>query len=284
MKAAVILLFSTIFPGIVALAATQPDSAVIYFHQGKWAVDGAYEHNQARLDSLVEIMHSDSTRRITQVRVVGAASPEGSVGINRRLSYHRAMQIFDYVNYDASMPDSVVKFDFIGRDWTGLYREVEMDTEVPYRSEVLQLLSDIIKSISGGQPDGTTNLVKLQQLRAGVPYRYLYIHQFPQLRASHLYVSYRLQLPSLDLLPGNTAEVEWKMIEPEIPSLTVTPVKKNKPFYMALKTNMLYDAALLPNIGAEFILARIGRLRPIGCMPGGIRTVVIAIGEPMVAM
>ncbi|MDE6270392.1 MAG: DUF3575 domain-containing protein, partial [Muribaculaceae bacterium] len=29
-----------------------------------------------------------------------------------------------------------------------------------------------------------------------------------------------------------------------------------KPFYMALKTNMLYDALLLPNVGAEFYVGR----------------------------
>ena len=29
-----------------------------------------------------------------------------------------------------------------------------------------------------------------------------------------------------------------------------------KPFYMSLKTNLLYDVALVPNIGAEFYLGR----------------------------
>lgn len=32
--------------------------------------------------------------------------------------------------------------------------------------------------------------------------------------------------------------------------------KAPKPFYMAVKTNMLYDAALIPNLGAEFYLGR----------------------------
>lgn len=256
MKAAVILLFSAIFSGIAARAASQSDSTVIYFHQGKWTVDNDYEHNRARLDSLVDIMDADSTRRIEQVRVVGGASPEGSVAINRRLSYLRARQIFDRVNVDAAMPDSVVKFDFIGRDWEGLYSEVLRDTAVPYRSEVLQLVGDIEESINSGTPDGRNNLLRLQQLRSGVPYRYLYLHQFPRLRASRLYVSYQIPKPSLDLLPGRVALIEWQEIEPAMPVMSVATVQQHKPFYMALKTNMLYDAALLPNIGAEFYIGK----------------------------
>ena len=31
---------------------------------------------------------------------------------------------------------------------------------------------------------------------------------------------------------------------------------ERKPFYMALKTNLLYDAALVPNLGAEFYVGR----------------------------
>lgn len=35
----------------------------------------------------------------------------------------------------------------------------------------------------------------------------------------------------------------------------IAPVKK-RPFYMAVKTNMLYDALLVPNIGVEFCLGK----------------------------
>ena len=41
-----------------------------------------------------------------------------------------------------------------------------------------------------------------------------------------------------------------------MPNLIFAPLPVKKPFYMALKTNLLYDAAALPNIGAEFYLGK----------------------------
>ena len=47
---------------------------------------------------------------------------------------------------------------------------------------------------------------------------------------------------------------------------------------MAVKTNMLYDALLVPNIGVEAYLGRIGVWQPTGCMPGGKPTGDTGIG------
>lgn len=33
-------------------------------------------------------------------------------------------------------------------------------------------------------------------------------------------------------------------------------VKMNKPLYMAIRTNMIYDALLIPNLGVEFDLVK----------------------------
>lgn len=33
-------------------------------------------------------------------------------------------------------------------------------------------------------------------------------------------------------------------------------VKMNKPFYMDIRTNMIYDALLIPNVGVEFDLGK----------------------------
>ena len=47
--------------------------------------------------------------------------------------------------------------------------------------------------------------------------------------------------------------------EPEPAPVAETPSVR-KPFYMALKTNMLYDAALVPNAGVEFHIALLFRI------------------------
>lgn len=40
-------------------------------------------------------------------------------------------------------------------------------------------------------------------------------------------------------------------VKQEIDSVTM-----NKPFYMAIRTNMIYDALLIPNVGMEFYLGK----------------------------
>lgn len=69
---------------------------------------------------------------------------------------------------------------------------------------------------------------------------------------------------------GTMSVVDTVYIDPPKPVAVVEPepepepvveekpvvVKERKPFHMALKTNLLYDAALVPNIGIEFHLGR----------------------------
>lgn len=47
-----------------------------------------------------------------------------------------------------------------------------------------------------------------------------------------------------------------KKYEVEVVQDPATPIKEKKPFYMAVKNNMLYDAAIVPNVGAEFYLGK----------------------------
>lgn len=61
-------------------------------------------------------------------------------------------------------------------------------------------------------------------------------------------------------------------------------VKMNKPFNMDIRTNIIYDALLIPNVGVEFDLGKRGRLPPTPCMAGGTTTAAIGTGEPTVEM
>lgn len=57
-------------------------------------------------------------------------------------------------------------------------------------------------------------------------------------------------------------------------------VKMNKPFNMDIRTNIIYDALLIPNVGGNSTSARDGRLPPTPCMAGGTTTAAIGTGEP----
>lgn len=58
----------------------------------------------------------------------------------------------------------------------------------------------------------------------------------------------------------------------------------NKPFYMAIRTNMIYDALLIPNLGVEFDLGKRWTVAANAMYGWGTTTAAIGIGEPMVEM
>ena len=174
--------------GCCSLASAQEvkDSVKIHFHTGKYYLDMDLGENRAALEGIknkLQMMIGDSVYyRLRKVLVVGGASPEGSIPLNKRLSERRAATLFDYLSQYDTFPDSVKHTLFIGRDWEGLKHLVKLDDKVPYREEVLELLDKIAANASAtGKDDGVW---RLRSLRGGKPYKYMYRNLFPALRAS----------------------------------------------------------------------------------------------------
>ena len=159
--------------------------------------------------------------------------------------------MFDYLSNYVYLPDSLMTAEFLGRNWRGLLRQVEHAPEVPYREEVLELLRDICNQ----NDDTDSSLERLMQLRKGEPYRYLYRNFFPDLRASQVQFRYKPVRPDIlhDTVYINMTDTLWLR---DTVYVKVPVEAEKRPFYMAVKTNMLYDAALVPNIGVEFHLGK----------------------------
>lgn len=259
-------------------------SATIHFRQSQSDIDLNLDGNRERLDKLIRdlkaITDQDSTYILNLLRVTGSSSLEGSEQFNRQLSERRAQSLFKYISEHVSYPDSITEFEYLGRNWPGLYHLVATDRSVPYQGEVLALLR---KAFTTDLSTAESNrlLQRLKTLRGGVPYAYMYRNIFPALRYSDIYVEYskRIHQEIADLVnltidsdeaslrdsvPAENVVTEFVGIE-EIPtdSLTIVtadtlalPSETKKPFYMDLRTNMLYDIAAVPNIGAEFYLGK----------------------------
>lgn len=220
------------------------DSVKIYFHQGKHKLEPDFKTNRQTLDRI-----DRSVFRLKKVEVVGGASPEGSVPLNKRLSEKRAQVLFDYLSRYGNLSDSSKITRFLGRDWQGLLRLVKSDPEVPYQQESVALIEEIIRMEQDGvKPDPFWRLVKFRQ---GKPYRYMYYYLFPELRASQVLLLH-WEVPKPVEPPPFTLMAD----RPDFHSLQRLPaqpeVSRRKPLYWALKTNALYDLVLVPNIGAEF--------------------------------
>ena len=253
------------------------DSVKIFFRQGKINLDPTLSDNQWALNRIADTLRSnyaDSACQLRKILVVGAASPEGPPGINRWLSEKRADVLFNHLSQYATLPDSLKSSRFIGPDWMGLLKLAKHDPLLPFREETLSLLSQIAGEAEAGigtqsnrqgsqQGRIRSQLERIRSLRGGIPYQYMYKKYFPSLRASQLFLWYdKVYKP---LIPSSMPE--WKIVKLSVDTtitsdsihiepILIEPGQPRKLHYVALRTNMLYDALLMPNIGCEMYLGK----------------------------
>lgn len=246
----ILLLFLLLYGGIAAAQETC-DSVRVYFRQGQSELDMSFGNNRDALESVLKRLWEKrgDTLRLDRVVFVGGASPEGSAARNNYLSEQRAKALFDYLSRYVSLPDSVMTAEFLGRNWQGLLRLAENTPEIPYKEEVLELLREICEQ----EDDTGEPLARLMRLRGGEPYRYMYRNLFPELRVSQVQFRYKPVRPTVLCDTVYVRDTVWLR---DTVYIEVPVEAEKKPFYMALKTNMLYDAALVPNIGVEFYLGK----------------------------
>ncbi|MBD5237020.1 MAG: DUF3575 domain-containing protein [Bacteroidales bacterium] len=247
----------------VSKAEERQDTINILFHQGKYNIDSKLFENRkslSRLDSLKDV----SNLKLRHIDITGAASPEGSVPLNYTLSDKRTEEVLNILigkKGKSSLSNINITSNFIGRDWKGLLLMVKRDPDVPYKSETIGLLESIITETQSNpdkeEYESEHNLEKLKSLRDGEPYAYLYCHTFPLLRKTQVLLNYHI-LPTFDG-EGVIPYLEVGKINP-IQNYAFCPIpaqkKEGKNFYMAIKTNLLYDAAALPSLSAEFYLGK----------------------------
>lgn len=253
------------------------DSVKIFFRQGKINLDPTLSDNQRALNRIADTLRSnyaDSTYQLRKILVVGAASPEGPPGINRWLSEKRADVLFNHLSQYATLPDSLKSSRFIGPDWMGLLKLAKNDPLLPFREETLSLLSQIAGEAEAGigtqsNRQGSqlgqirSQLERIRSLRGGIPYQYMYKKYFPSLRASQLFLWYNRAYKPLIPSPMPEWEIVKLSVDTTITSdsihigpILIEPGQPRKLHYVALRTNMLYDALLMPNIGCEMYLGK----------------------------
>ena len=262
-----ILLTVALFALTTAMAQDLEDSIKVHYRLEESKLDLSYKNNGITLDSLARILNirnADTTNILQQVYIIGRASPEGNWDFNYRLSQKRAASMLEHLNKITEIPDSLITSKHIVQDWNLLLYLVERDSAVPYQNEVIELIRQYKGEETNAAPN-TTLFNKLRSFKNGVPYRYIYKNLFPELRISTVVVAYNREPEPIVEEPEPEPEPDTVIVEPVIPDTIVTdtvaeiqqPIeveKERKPLYMALKTNLLYDVALVPNIGAEYYI------------------------------
>ena len=237
----------------------------VYYRRGFSVLEDSLRDNGVRLTSFADrlrALQQDTSRCIRQVRIVSGTSPEGTAKANRRLAYNRSERIRQYLN--RHFPSWNLSFDIRSEaeDWSGLAALVAA-SDMPARDEVLDILHNTPVWVfeNGRIVDGRKR--QLGMLQGGRPWRYMEERFFPELRRSKVRVVYEnIATPAPEPAPAvpepaqETARPKDPVAEPAPAAVGKPAAADRKPFYMALKTNLLFDAALIPNLGAEFYVGR----------------------------
>ena len=237
----------------------------IGFPVGNSTLDTAFGDNSARLSEVVSFLESvrkDNTVELTGVSFCGYASPDGSGSLNRKLAKKRRDALERYVRERVSIPDSVViRFDSVIA-WERLAELAEV-SDMPHKEEAVGVLRNVPEytyNSKGVLIDSRKK--RLMELQYGRTWNYMNDHFFAQVRnASVILITVR-QKPVVKEEP---VVEETPVVTPPVDTVATVVEKKDmvevvpataKPFYMTVKTNMLYDVLAVPNIGIEFYLGR----------------------------
>lgn len=245
--------------------------ARIYYRQGSGRIDTLLDGNAEAFASFIAAMRKNYENGFPEgsfLKVYSYVSLEGTESFNARLCKRRSDSVIIYLRQHVSIPDSVVVHD-MGYDWKTLTTLVK-DSGMPYRKQVLDILrtpAGYIHQKTGSLAD--TRKRELVRLMGGIPYNYMERYFFPKMRNSFLEFSIEIK-QATDTLAREESDKKRKedspVLSPVSDSISVLPAPEeitdtvvptsSSPFYMALKTNLLYDTSLVPNLGVEFYLGK----------------------------
>lgn len=229
------------------------DTVLVHFEQGLAGIVPALRDNRKSLDSIAFIVERYSRDPRFHVYIKGWASPEGTSSFNLSLSHDRAAVILDYIEERTGRPVPASAYDIAGMgiDWKGLESSVMRDSSFRYRDEVLHIVRNIPTWVfRNGKVAGSRKKTLMDHHR-GRTFNYLTSNHFPELRKAVIILEYipLTPLASLHAAIPDIAYSKDSLITPP------RPIPEHIPNYrLALKTNLLADAALMPSLELEYLI------------------------------
>lgn len=161
---------------------SEAGKAYLDFHVGKSVVEQNFKNNATELQriyTLIDELKADDNATITQVEIIGYASPDGGAEMNKRLSEKRAYALQDHIRkkYDFAGVQFSVRGE--GEDWITFEKIIETSSD-----EAKDRILTIIRNSSSEDQ-------KERQLAAlGGVYNRIKTDMFPQLRRSDYTLHY----------------------------------------------------------------------------------------------
>lgn len=241
----------------------------IDFRVNSTVIDSAYSDNAARMQEMVEFLrtiHQDSTINIIEVSFCGAASPEGSYQLSRKLAQGRLSALEKFIRSEVDIPDSLITHNDSYIPWDYLKSQIE-DSGLIRKDEVIAILEEEARLVDYHHPNThiDNRIVKLRALDGGKVWQQMNKLFFEQMRnACAVFVTYKKELPPIQepvIVPDTiTIEpiVEAVEIVPDTTAIaeTVIPEIEGWNRKLHLKTNAIGLGMAIANVAAEVDLAK----------------------------
>lgn len=253
---------------------------------GYRGVDPDYHNNRSELERIYPYpAQGTGVGRLERVVICSWTSPDGVTRYNELLAGRRADSLKSWLVRHAQIPGELVSVRGEGIGW-GVLRQLVAVSDMLYKDEVLHILDNTpvwIRDSHGKIVDGRKK--QLMDLRGGQPYNYMMENIFPEVRSSLSTICYRKSAPSIDKVTTGTAPTDSALAEkeetetagfrntaalisagpgadtPAETSPVTSPVTSPKASgklrealaqNLVIKTNLLYDALLMPSLEAEY--------------------------------
>ena len=261
----VVLMPTTLLANAYAASIQDSLRTTIYFRPGYSLLELSYRDNAANMKALtqgIQTIKGNPCVQLQHIRILSAASPEGNSALNKRVAKRRGERLRDYLKETLVLPDSIFTVSSAGEDWQGLAALIARE-KTPWRNKALQIIRHTPEWVTrnGKVVDGRKR--QLQNLDGGKAWKYMLDNHFYTLRTGAVVVCEVKTLAAESTPSAAEASQEQARLEPAsqspssppfpaIPS-QVHPESQSPPVasYFALKSNLLYDALLIPNLSLE---------------------------------
>lgn len=240
----VVLMPTTLLANAYAASIQDSLRTTIYFRPGYSLLELSYRDNAANMKALtqgIQTIKGNPCVQLQHIRILSAASPEGNSALNKRVAKRRGERLRDYLKETLVLPDSIFTVSSAGEDWQGLASLIAKE-KTPWRNKALQIIRHTPEWVTrnGKVVDGRKR--QLQNLDGGKAWKYMLDNHFYTLRTGAVVVC-EVKTLAAESTPS-AAEASQEQARPESAS-------QQSASYFALKSNLLYDALLVPNLALE---------------------------------
>ena len=236
----------------------------IDFRVNKTVVETSYANNALRLQEIVSFLQelrNDSTLHIVEVSFCGAASPEGSDQLNRKLAQGRMATLERLVRQEVELPDSLITYNDRHIPWDYLKRQIQ-DSELSQKEELLHILNETPQLVKYNRSNNhiDSRIGKIQQLDGGRTWQQLKTQYFARMRnACAVIVTYRKEPQPVEVpevLPKPTVEPVLEAVTDTIPVQPVLAEPQDWVRQLHVKTNVVGLGLAIANVAVEVDVAK----------------------------